>query len=84
MPTRNLTAALAGITFSGSAKLRDEPLRLKSYFLKAYYFLLISITAPITIFSAVFADDIVLIFLGRKWAEAATVFRLLTTSYLGR
>ena len=81
VPTRNLTAALAGIAFSALARLQDEPMRLKSYFLKGY-FLLISITAPITIFSAVFADDIVLIFLGPQWSEAATVFRLLTPTIL--
>jgi O-antigen/teichoic acid export membrane protein len=81
VPTRNLTATLGGIAFSALSRLQDEPMRLKSYFLKGY-FLLISITAPITIFSAVFADDIVLIFLGPTWAEAAPVFRLLTPTIL--
>jgi PST family polysaccharide transporter len=81
VPTTNLTAALAGIAFSAIARIQDEPMRLKSYFLKGY-FLLISVTAPITIFSAVFADDLVFIFLGPKWAEAATVFRLLTPTVL--
>ena len=55
--------------------LQHEPDRYKSYFLKGY-FLLISITAPFTIFCALLADEIVLVVLGQKWAETATIFRL--------
>ena len=39
--------------------------------------LLISLTIPITITCALFADEIVRIVLGAKWMEAAPIFRLL-------
>ena len=39
-------------------------------------------TVPITIFCALFADDIVLVVLGPKWTDAATIFRLLTPTIL--
>lgn len=81
VPTRNLTAAIGGVAFSALSRLQDEPARLKSYFLKGVT-LLISMTAPVTIFSALFADDIVLAILGPKWPDAATIFRLLTPTIL--
>jgi O-antigen/teichoic acid export membrane protein len=37
---------------------------------------------PITIFSAFFAEDIILVLLGPKWGEAAEIFRLLTPAVL--
>lgn len=81
VPTRSLMGAVGGIAFSALARLQDDPVRLKSYFLKGYL-LVISMTAPVTIFSALFADDIVLVVLGPKWADAATIFRLLTPTIL--
>lgn len=77
VPTSNFTAAIGGIAFSALARLQDDPLRLKGYFLRGIT-LLLSITAPVTLFSALFADDIVLLFLGPNWTQAATIFRLLT------
>jgi PST family polysaccharide transporter len=81
VPTRNLTGAVGGIAFSALSRLQGEPIRLKSYFLKGCS-LLVSVTAPITIFSALFADDIVFVVLGPKWADAATIFRLLAPTIL--
>jgi PST family polysaccharide transporter len=81
IPTGNLTGAVGGVVFSALSRLQDDPIRLRSYFLKGY-FLVISMTVPITIFCALFADDIVLVVLGPKWADAASIFRLLTPTIL--
>ena len=54
---------------------------LRSYFLKGYS-LTISMTVPITMFSAFFAEDIILVVLGPKWGEAVEIFRLLTPAML--
>jgi PST family polysaccharide transporter len=81
VPTRNLTGAVGTVAFSALSRLQEEPGRLKSYFLKGCL-LLISITAPITIFSAFFADDIVHVVLGPKWTESANIFRLLAPTIL--
>jgi PST family polysaccharide transporter len=81
VPTRNLTTAIGGITFSALSRLQSEPARLKNYFLKGYT-LLISFTVPVTIFACLFADDIVFVVLGPKWENAVAIFRLLTPTIL--
>ena len=68
-PTSNLNIALGGVTFSGLSRLQNDVVRFRSYFLKGYS-LNISITLPITIFWAVFAQDIMVVLLGQKWADA--------------
>ena len=70
IPTDNLNSAIGGVAFSALSRLQNDPVRLKSYFLKGYS-LVISLTIPITIFCALFADDIVLVVLGPKWTDAA-------------
>ena len=81
VPTANLHSAVGGVAFSALARLQDDPIRLRSYFLKGYS-LVIALTVPISVFGALFADDIVLVVLGPKWADAATIFRLLTPTIL--
>jgi O-antigen/teichoic acid export membrane protein len=81
IPTSQLNAAVGGVAFSALARLQDDPARYKNYFLKGYS-LVIAMTAPITLFSAVFADDIIRIILGPQWSDAATTFRLLTPTVL--
>ena len=81
IPTSNLNTAIGGVMFSALSRLQDDAVRFKSYFLKGYS-LNISMTLPITIFSAVFAEDIIYVVLGPKWADAAAVFRLLAPAVL--
>jgi PST family polysaccharide transporter len=81
VPTENINAAIGGVAFSTLSRLREHPARLRSYFLKGYS-LAISVTVPITMFSALFADDIILVVLGPKWGEAVKIFRLLTPTIL--
>ena len=75
VPTTNLHSAVGGVAFSALSRLQDDPVRLRSYFLKGYS-LVISMTVPISLFGALFADDIVLVVLGPKWTDAAAIFRL--------
>jgi PST family polysaccharide transporter len=51
-------------------------MRLRSYFLKGYS-LFLSMVIPITMSCALFAEDIIYVFLGPKWHEASSIFRLL-------
>jgi O-antigen/teichoic acid export membrane protein len=81
IPTENLNSAVGVVAFSALSRLQDDPQRLKSYFLKGYS-LVVSMTLPITIFSALWADDIVLVLLGPKWNDAAVIFRLLAPTIL--
>ena len=81
IPTDNLNSAAGGVAFAALSRLQGEPGRLKSYFLKGYS-LVLSLTVPITCTCALFADDMILVFLGPKWKAAATVFRLLAPTTL--
>ena len=81
VPTSNLHSAVGGVVFSALSRLQDDPVRLRSYFLKGYS-LVNSMTVPISVFGALFADDIVLVVFGPKWADAAAMFRLLTPTIL--
>lgn len=81
IPTENLNAAVGGVAFSALSKLQNDPIRLRSYFLKGYS-LVLALTLPVTIFCAIFAEDMVAVILGPKWKDAAVIFRLLTPTIL--
>jgi len=76
IPTENLNTAVGGVALSALSRLQDDRERFRNYFIKGYS-LLLALTVPLTFACAVFADDIVLVLLGPKWQQAATVFRLL-------
>jgi len=67
--------------FSALSRVQNDPARLKHYFLKGYS-LFLSLIIPIIMGCALFADDIILVFLGPKWREAADIFRLLAPTIL--
>ena len=81
IPTDNLNSAAGGVAFAALSRLHDDPSRFKSYFLKGYA-LVLSLTVPITVACALFADDMILVFLGPKWKGAVAVFRLLAPTIL--
>jgi hypothetical protein len=64
------------VAFSALSRVKDDPPRFKSYFLKGYS-LVVGMTLPITIACALFAPDAILVLLGRKWEGAIPIFRLL-------
>jgi len=81
IPTTQLNSAVGVVAFSALSRLQNDPIQFRNYFLKGCS-LVIAMTAPITLFSAAFADDITLVVLGPKWMEAAVIFRLLTPTVL--
>ena len=81
IPTDNLNSAAGGVAFAALSRLQDDPDRLKSYFLKGYS-LVLTLTVPITFTCALFANDLIAVFLGPKWHSAAGVFRLLAPTTL--
>ncbi|MGB7134099.1 MAG: oligosaccharide flippase family protein, partial [Acidobacteriaceae bacterium] len=76
IPTDNLNTAVGEVAFSALSRVKDDPIRFKSYFLKGYS-LVVGMTLPITIACALFARDVILVLLGQKWAGAIPIFRLL-------
>ena len=82
IPTDNLNSAAGGVVFAALSRLQDQPARLRNFFLKGYS-LVLSLTVPITLMSALFGDDIIHVFLGPKWNSAVPIFRLLAPTTLG-
>jgi O-antigen/teichoic acid export membrane protein len=76
IPTDNMNSAVGEVAFSALARLQNDPIRLKSYFLKGFS-LVLGLTLPTAIACALFADDIVLFFLGPNWKDAVAIVRLL-------
>lgn len=76
IPTSNLNAAVGQVAFSALSRLQNDPVRFRSYFLKGFS-LVLGLTLPITIASALFAEDIVFVLLGPNWRDAAAIVRLL-------
>src|SRR6201987_156808 len=76
IPTDGLNSAVGEVAFSALSRLQDDPIRLRSYFLKGFS-LVLGLTLPITVACALFADDVISILLGPKWKDAAPIFRLL-------
>lgn len=76
VPTASLNSAISQVAFPVLSRLQDDPERLKNYFLKSYA-LFLSLVLPISMGCALFAEDIISVFLGPKWGEAAPVFRML-------
>jgi PST family polysaccharide transporter len=81
IPTDNLNSAAGEVAFAALSRLQDDPSRLRIYFLKGYS-LVLSLTLPITIGCALFADDMILVLLGPKWMGAAPIFRFLAPTIL--
>jgi PST family polysaccharide transporter len=76
IPTENLNGAVGEVAFSALSRLQDDPILLKSYFLKGFS-LVLGLTLPITLACALFADDLISVLLGPVWKEAAAIVRLL-------
>jgi PST family polysaccharide transporter len=81
LPVNQLTAATSGVAFSALSRIQNDPDRFAKSFLRGYS-LLLSLTVPITICCALFAQEIVHVLLGTKWVEAGPIFRLLTPAAL--
>jgi PST family polysaccharide transporter len=81
IPTDNLNSAVSAVAFSGLSRVRTDPPRFKSYFLKGYS-LILTLTIPITIGGALFAHDLIFLVLGPKWKEVVDIFRLLAPTML--
>jgi O-antigen/teichoic acid export membrane protein len=76
LPVQQLNGAIGNVAFPALSRIQHDAKRLAASFLTAYS-LLISLTIPVTITCALFAEEIVGIVLGAKWMATAPIFRLL-------
>jgi O-antigen/teichoic acid export membrane protein len=82
LPVQQLNSALYIVAFPALSQMQDDGERLCRSFLRGYTVLL-SITVPVIVASAIFAEEIVRTLLGTKWMEAAPLLRLLMPMVLG-
>jgi PST family polysaccharide transporter len=82
LPLQQLSNSLFSVAFPALARIQDDNERLCRAFLKGYN-ILISVNLPITIATALFADEIIVVLLGAKWSAAGSILRLFTPAILG-
>jgi len=81
MPLQQLNSSIYGVAFPALSRIQHDQERLCRSFLKGYAILL-SVTLPVIISCAVFAEEIVRVLLGRQWTSATPLFRLLVPTVL--
>jgi O-antigen/teichoic acid export membrane protein len=81
LPTQTLHSSIGLVAFPALSRVQNDPKRLRSYFLKGYG-LFLTLVLPITMACALYAEDIIQVFLGSKWSAAVPVFRLMTPATL--
>jgi len=80
-PGDNLNGTVGEVAFAALSRAKDDPERLRRYFLK-FYLLVVTLSLPLTIVCALFADDLVRVVLGPKWTAAAEIFKFLAPTIL--
>jgi PST family polysaccharide transporter len=80
-PGDNLNTTIGEVAFAALSRTKGDTERLRRYFLKGYS-LVVTLTLPLTVVCALFADDLVVVVLGPKWADAAEIFRILAPTIL--
>lgn len=81
LPVQQATDSFTAVAFPTLSRLQGDPPRLVRAYLKAHS-LVVSITVPTVIASALFANEIVRILLGTKWGGAGPIVRMLAPAML--
>lgn len=79
LPITQLRDPLNAVALPALSSLQHDAEKYRSYF-KRYLFTLSFFCMPLVVYSAIFADEIILIILGPHWAESAYMFKLLAIS----
>lgn len=82
LPMQQLNTSIYNVAFPALSRIQNDVERLKRSFLKGYSVLL-AINTPITIFTALYAQEVIRIMAGRKWVDDAPVLILLTPAIMG-
>jgi PST family polysaccharide transporter len=82
LPLQQLNSSIFMVAFPALSRIQNDNERLCRSFLKGFSILL-SINLPITIITALFANEIIHVMLGAKWNTAGPILRLLTPAIMG-
>ena len=81
LPMRNINAPFSVVAIPVLSRARNNPDTLRCYFLQGAT-IVAALVIPTVVCSAVFADDLVRLWLGERWIECARLFRLLSVPAL--
>ncbi len=81
MPVGQINGPLGAVAIPALSRLQDDPDRYRRYYLNAIL-LLCSLSMPVIAGITLFADQVVLVWLGPKWTTTADLFRLLALAAL--
>jgi O-antigen/teichoic acid export membrane protein len=76
LPIGQINAPLSSVAVPALSRCRSDPENFKRYYLSLVQ-IVCSLGIPLVAGIAIFADQIVLIWLGSQWRESASLFRLL-------
>lgn len=80
-PNDNLNTTIGEVAFAALSRTKNDLERFRRYFIKGYS-LVVTLTLPLTVVCALFADDLIVVVLGPKWVDAADIFRILAPTIL--
>lgn len=81
LPTELLNSSVGSVAVPALSRLQGDAERLHKIFLKCYA-LVLSVTIPVTLICALFAEEVIWVVLGPAWSEAALILRLLAPTVL--
>ena len=81
MPLGQINGPLGAVSIPALSRLQNEPERFGRYYLNAIL-LICSLSIPVIAGMTLFADQVVLLWLGREWMSTAEIFRLLSVAAL--
>lgn len=81
VPMQQLSNSVGSVAFPALSRLQEDRDRLCRFYLKAHS-LVVSITVPVVLGVALFAEDIITTVLGPRWDGAAPILRLLSPAIL--
>ncbi len=81
LPIQQLFSAVYVVAFSALARVHGDTERLVRGYLKSQT-IIVSLTIPVVVCSAFFANEIVTVLLGAKWIDVAPVMQLLAPAIL--
>src|SRR5579863_1827928 len=81
LPVQQLINAVHSVAFAVLSRMQNEGERLRRAYLKSLS-LIVSLTIPVVISSALFAGEIVRVMLGPKWMDSAPVLHLLAPTVM--
>jgi len=77
LPIRQLRAPINSVALPGLSRMQSEPVKFKKYYVTVVTVLAFT-SMPLTVFLAVFSEDVIKLVLGQQWLQAAGIFQILS------